>query len=111
MKKGADALKGIHGNLWVSQLGPPRVTVSGSDTSLVGAANSNINKVDATMDSIREQMDLTNEISDAISNPVNMGIDVDDVRDHGLHALAVHSTRLTYVRATTGGAQERARGA
>lgn len=53
MKKGADALKGIHGNL-------------------------NINKVDATMDSIREQMDLTNEISDAISNPVNMGIDVDD---------------------------------
>jgi charged multivesicular body protein 4 len=53
MKKGAEALKGIHGNL-------------------------NINKVDATMDSIREQMDLTNEISDAISNPVNMGIDADD---------------------------------
>jgi hypothetical protein len=24
-------------------------------------------------------MDLTNEISDAISNPVNMGIDADDV--------------------------------
>jgi charged multivesicular body protein 4 len=40
---------------------------------------SNINKVDATMESIREQMDLSNEISDAISNPVNMGIEVDDV--------------------------------
>jgi len=42
---------------------------------------SNINKVDATMESIREQMDLSNEISDAISNPVNMGIEVDDVSD------------------------------
>lgn len=31
------------------------------------------------MDQIREQMDISNEISDAISNPVNMGIDVDDV--------------------------------
>jgi len=28
------------------------------------------------MDSIREQMDLTNEISDAISNPVGMGQEV-----------------------------------
>ena len=34
------------------------------------------------MDSIREQMDLSNEISDAISNPVNMGIEVDDVCSH-----------------------------
>jgi charged multivesicular body protein 4 len=31
------------------------------------------------MDSIREQMDLTNEISDAISNPVGMGNQVDEV--------------------------------
>ncbi|MCO5565869.1 hypothetical protein L7F22_019544 [Adiantum nelumboides] len=53
MRKGADALKGIHGSL-------------------------NIDKVDATMDSIREQMDLTNEISDAISNPVAMGQDIDE---------------------------------
>ncbi|PWY98988.1 Snf7-domain-containing protein [Testicularia cyperi] len=53
MKKGADALKSIHGSL-------------------------NIDKVDATMDSIREQMDLTNEISDAISNPVGMGHDIDE---------------------------------
>ena len=47
----------------------------------VYARHSNINKVDATMESIREQMDLSNEISDAISNPVNMGIEVDDVSD------------------------------
>lgn len=40
---------------------------------------SNIDKVDSTMDSIREQMDLTNEISDAISNPVGMGNDLDEV--------------------------------
>ena len=38
----------------------------------------NIDKVDQTMDSIREQMELTNEISDAISNPVNVGIDNDE---------------------------------
>ncbi|WVN85732.1 vacuolar-sorting protein SNF7 [Cryptococcus depauperatus CBS 7841] len=58
MKKGADALKGIHSNL----------TAEG---------------VDATMDKIREQMDLTNEISDAISNPVGMGIvlDEDDLKE------------------------------
>ncbi|CAO1617452.1 unnamed protein product [Sympodiomycopsis kandeliae] len=53
MRKGADALRNIHGSL-------------------------NIDKVDGTMDSIREQMDLTNEISDAISNPVGMGHDLDE---------------------------------
>jgi len=53
MKKGADALKIIHGSL-------------------------SIDKVDATMDSIREQMELTNDISDAISNPINVGIENDD---------------------------------
>lgn len=30
------------------------------------------------MDEIREQMDITNEISDAISNPVGMGNQVDE---------------------------------
>lgn len=39
---------------------------------------SKVDKVDATMDQIREQMDLTNEISDAISNPVGMGAMVDE---------------------------------
>ncbi|SCV72409.1 BQ2448_3946 [Microbotryum intermedium] len=53
MKKGADVLKGIHGKL-------------------------NVDKVDATMDDVRNQLELTNEISEAISNPAGMGIDVDD---------------------------------
>lgn len=38
--------------------------------------NSNVDTVDATMEAVREQMELTNEISEAISNPVGMGVDV-----------------------------------
>jgi Snf7 len=37
-----------------------------------------INKVDATMDDIRDQMDIANEISDAISRPV-LGDELDEV--------------------------------
>ncbi|OMJ26936.1 Vacuolar-sorting protein SNF7 [Smittium culicis] len=44
MKQGADAMKNIHKNM-------------------------NIDKVDQTMDEIREQMDLANEVSTAISQP------------------------------------------
>ncbi|KAJ3370067.1 hypothetical protein AMAG_14580 [Allomyces macrogynus ATCC 38327] len=53
MKAGADAMKQIHGAM-------------------------DINKVDATMDEIRDQMDLANEISDAISQPVGFGMDLDE---------------------------------
>ncbi|KAJ1336721.1 hypothetical protein BSLG_007040 [Batrachochytrium salamandrivorans] len=53
MKAGADAMKQIHGKL-------------------------NIDKVDDTMDDIREQMDLANEISDAISQPVGFGTEFDE---------------------------------
>ncbi|CAG8485608.1 16684_t:CDS:2 [Acaulospora morrowiae] len=52
MEKGAEAMKAIHGSM-------------------------DINKVDDTMDSIREQMDLADEISNAISAPM-IGIDLDD---------------------------------
>lgn len=55
MKKGAGALKDIHKQL-------------------------NIDKVDATMDEIREEMERTKEIAEAISNPINVGVDVDEVR-------------------------------
>lgn len=55
MKRGAGALKDIHKQL-------------------------NIDKVDATMDEIREEMERTKEIADAISNPLNVGVDVDEVR-------------------------------
>ncbi|WFD35121.1 ESCRT-III subunit protein snf7 [Malassezia cuniculi] len=53
MQRGFDALKNIHGSM-------------------------NIDKVDTTMDNIREQMALTSEISDAISNPVGMGAELDE---------------------------------
>lgn len=39
-----------------------------------------IDKVDATMDDIRDQMDVANEISEAISRPVNVGDELDEVR-------------------------------
>ena len=41
---------------------------------------SNIDKVDATMNSINEQRDIANEISDAISNTANLGLEIDEVR-------------------------------
>jgi hypothetical protein len=65
--------------------------------------NRNINKVDATMDQIREQMDISNEISDAISNPVNMGIDVDDVSPEAIERE--YAPRLT-ICIPVGGTQE-----
>ncbi|AYO44104.1 Vacuolar-sorting protein SNF7 [Malassezia restricta CBS 7877] len=53
MQRGSAALKSIH-------------------------ANMDIDKVDNTMDSIREEMALSNEISEAISNPVGMGHELDE---------------------------------
>jgi charged multivesicular body protein 4 len=69
MKKGADALKSIHSNLWVSYYA--RLTI-------VLTNFSKVDKVDTVMDTVREQMDLSNEISEAISNPVGMGQIVDE---------------------------------
>lgn len=87
---------------------------------LPNVPNSNIDKVDSTMDSIREQMDLTNEISDAISNPVGMGHDLDEVRTEAQPARTMslveayleaitdkYSSLPAYIH--TGRAQERAR--
>ncbi|KAG4107116.1 Snf7-domain-containing protein [Neocallimastix lanati (nom. inval.)] len=53
MKQGASALSNIHGKM-------------------------NIDKVEDTMDDIREQMDLANEISDAIAQPINFGDVIDE---------------------------------
>lgn len=74
MKKGADVLKGIHGKLCVTfriPFAPP-----GPAPNPVLMAYSNVDKVDATMDEVRNQLELTNEISQAISDPAGMGIDV-----------------------------------
>lgn len=40
----------------------------------------NVDEVHDMMDDIAEQQDLAREISDAISNPVGFGEDVDEVR-------------------------------
>ncbi|KAG8704410.1 ESCRT-III subunit protein snf7 [Ceratobasidium sp. 394] len=54
MKQGAQALRDIHGDL-------------------------TIDKVEATMDRVRDQMELTKEITDAISNPLGIsGVDIDE---------------------------------
>jgi charged multivesicular body protein 4 len=53
MRKGANALKGIHDGL-------------------------TMDKVDATMNSINEQRDLANEISNLISDPINAGLNFDE---------------------------------
>jgi len=82
MKKGKDILKGIHGNL-------------------------NIDKVEQEMEDIREQMELGTEISAAISNPVGMGVEMDedelkaeleeleqetlDAQLEGAHPVPIHS--------------------
>lgn len=87
MRKGADALRSIHGSLCVIfsmllDVRSPSFTLLMHATCIVPrlfTSHSNIDKVDSTMDSIREQMDLGKEISDAISNPVGMGNDIDEV--------------------------------
>jgi len=53
MKRGADVLKGIHNGMTMDQ-------------------------VDSTMAAISEQREIANEISEAISNPLNAGIDLDE---------------------------------
>jgi len=53
MRAGAAAMKDIHGSM-------------------------DIDKVDATMDDIREQMDVANEIAEAISRPMGVGEDFDE---------------------------------
>jgi charged multivesicular body protein 4 len=93
MRRGADALRNIHGSLYVSS----RVErCYKALLTITLALYSNIDRVDQTMDSIREQMDLTNEISDAISNPVGMGHDLDEVRmNSGLSCLHTRFLTLT----------------
>ncbi|KAK9449278.1 Snf7-domain-containing protein [Limtongia smithiae] len=56
MQSGAKAMKQIHGNL-------------------------NIDKVDATMDEIRDQVAVADEIGDAISRPLGEAVDDDELED------------------------------
>lgn len=103
MRRGADALRDIHNGLYVH----PSHTFSPSYSNLIISMSdflfplpipfhshpssylllraeygfcSNLDKVDATMNSINEQRDIANEISEAISNTANVGLDLDEVR-------------------------------
>ena len=50
-----------------------------------------IDKVDATMNKVNEQRELANDIAEAISNPMNSGIDLDDVSFSFRSRLLHHS--------------------
>ncbi|KAG9092854.1 ESCRT-III subunit protein snf7 [Ceratobasidium sp. UAMH 11750] len=90
MKQGAQALRDIHGDLYVIVHCPRSVHVFASiatvrmrpSKDLVLTALSfprTIDKVEATMDRVRDQMELTKEITDAISNPLGIsGVDIDE---------------------------------
>ena len=58
---------------------------------------SSIDKVDQTMADIQENMAVANEISEAISNPMGTGLEIDDVRPLYmiLHVLA-HKNHLDF---------------
>ena len=47
-----------------------------------------VDKVHDLMDDISEQQELSNEISEAISNPVGFGQDVDEVRIYANQCLS-----------------------
>jgi hypothetical protein len=47
---------------------------------LFGFPKSNIDKVDATMNAINDQREVANDISEAISNTANLGLEIDEVR-------------------------------
>ena len=101
MRRGANALRDIHNGLCVllHTLFSPSFSnlISMSDLPFPSRfpfhfhppyppaprrlwACSNIDKVDATMNSINEQRDIANEISEAISSTANIGLDIDEVR-------------------------------
>jgi len=97
MRRGATALKEIHNGLYVPpSLHLPEIlshtdrrrnflsSLSRFGLVLISAGfSSDIDKVDATMNSINEQRDIANEIADAISNPANAGFQIDEVRTRG----------------------------
>lgn len=47
---------------------------------MVNAYHRTIDKVDSTMNAMNEQRELANEIADSLANPLNAGIDLDEVR-------------------------------
>ena len=63
----------------------------GADHTYSGDLDSRrtMDKVDATMNSINEQREIANEISEMISNPLNAGLELDEVRSSSLALKSV----------------------
>jgi charged multivesicular body protein 4A/B len=81
MKAGADAMKGIHGTLYGILLS---IVWQAKSTDIVCRSPE---KVDTIMDDIRDQMAISNEISEAIARPaLGNEIDEDELREE-LEAL------------------------
>lgn len=71
MKKASDALKVIHGNMWVFPVSLSNVLIIYKKQ----INNRTLDKVDTTINALNEQRELANEIAEAIANPVNLDID------------------------------------
>lgn len=69
MRESAGVLKHIHGKLCVDPSALPT-------TPRLNRVHSDVNKVDQTMEEVREQMEVATEISQAISTPIPTGHDV-----------------------------------
>lgn len=81
MKKGSDALKAIHGNMSVLfiLIGTPLQMMAAVVDINESRLSRTIDKVDATIEAINAQREIANEISEAISNPMGAGLEIDDV--------------------------------
>lgn len=54
-----------------------------------------MDKVDATMAAVNEQRELANEVAEAISNPMNAGVELDEVRVYISYPIAAILITLT----------------
>jgi charged multivesicular body protein 4 len=107
MHRGAKALKNIHDELCVPSFPflqtlvltrlilnlprPPRFAPLPLwfGVCIIRFSQSNIDKVEATMNSINEQREFANEVAEAISDTTNLGINIDEVRETPLPGVLV----------------------
>ena len=84
MKVGADTIKHMHGHMYVARarFQNQPVTLTPPSSPLLPLSPPfpfrNMDQIDNTMEDIREQMDIANEINEAISQPVGFGMEFDE---------------------------------
>lgn len=79
MKKGSDALKVIHNGMCVAPRLSPWSCRSRADSLTMWRLFRTPERVEDTMNEINAQREVANEISDAISNPLYSGLELDEV--------------------------------